>query len=170
MSPHISTPPPDLSPERRALSAILTGRYGQPYDFVVCKPTRPAVGQVLVRIDYSGVCHGDIYSRDGGGPAPAEPIRPLIGGHEGVGEIVEIDNDVSARRFGFSKGDAVGIAWRSQVCKTCDACILGAENHCPEQTVVGLHRDGTFQRTYVNGGATARTFWGNGSAHATSCC
>lgn len=159
MSSHLPTPTPDSSPERRALSAILTERYGLPYGFQACKPRTPVAGEVLVRIDYSGVCHGDIYGRDGGGPAPAEATRPLIGGHEGAGEIVEIGDDESARASGFSIGDAVGIAWRSKVCKSCDACMAGSENHCPEQTVVGLHRDGTFQREFVRFAASRSLAW-----------
>lgn len=125
-------------------SATLFGPYGALYEFVACQPSLPAENEALVRIDYSGVCHGDVYMRDGGGPAPSSPKRPLVGGHEGIGEIVALGKTSSASRF--SIGDRVGIAWRCKTCQQCDACRAGAENHCISQQINGIHRDGTFQR------------------------
>lgn len=127
-------------------SAILTHPYGQPYAFFnACYPV-PGPAEAIVRLDFSGVCHGDVYSRDGGGPAPVNPIRPLVGGHEGVGEIMSVGE--KAESLGVAVGDVVGIAWRSRVCEKCYPCRQQAQNHCEEQEVVGMHRDGTFQRQY----------------------
>jgi hypothetical protein len=130
-----------------APTAILTGPYGQPYTIISSPIPRPSRAEALVRLAYSGVCHGDVYSRNGGGPAPVTPTRPLIGGHEGVGTIVAL-GDGSAKELpnaAFRIGDIVGIAWRSFVCGTCEPCTLGAENHCTRQQVTGMHRDGTYQ-------------------------
>ncbi len=104
----------------RNYAAILTGSYGQPYEFV--ERPFPVMGlrEAIVRLDFSGVCHGDVYSRDGGGPASAEPIRPLVGGHEGIGVIVYLGEGTKASNF--SIGDVVGIAWRSRVCEVCEPC------------------------------------------------
>lgn len=129
----------------RATAAILTGPYGDPYIIKAITIPTPGTQEALVQLDYSGVCHGDVYARDGGGPAPQDPIRPLIGGHEGIGRIVAMGNQGS---HGFKIGDTVGIAWRSSVCETCQACKAGAENHCFNQEITGSHRDGTFQSTY----------------------
>lgn len=126
----------------------LNGKYGEPYRFEERSIPEPRDGEAVIRIDFTGVCHGDAYSRDGGGPAPAEPRRPLIGGHEGIGEIVSFGAGNDAQKFACKIGDLVGIAWRGWVCKKCEACKLGAENHCERQEIVGIHRDGTFQRSY----------------------
>ncbi|KAF9892276.1 alcohol dehydrogenase [Aspergillus nanangensis] len=123
-------------------SCTLTGGYGEPYQFTEAPVPTPAPGEAIVRIDFTGVCHGDVYSRDGGGPAPAAPIRPLVGGHEGIGEIISVGEP----NQGFAVGDLVGIAWRGQVCKVCQSCREGAENYCEQQQIVGMHMDGTFQR------------------------
>lgn len=139
-----------LSTTESTHSAFLSGPYGTPYEFRVSRALKPTENEALVRIDYSGVCHGDVYTRDGGGPAPLKPRRPLTGGHEGVGEIVSLGALTSTSPC-FSAGDRVGIAWRSQTCGQCDACRCGAENHCPSQEVVGMDRDGTFQREYQYG-------------------
>lgn len=127
-------------------STVLNGEYGEPYRFEKGPLPEPREGEAVVRIDFSGVCHGDVYSRDGGGPAPVEAIRPLIGGHEGIGEIISLGESVQESAFDI--GDLVGIAWRGWVCKGCVACRLGAENYCEMQKIVGIHRDGTFQRLH----------------------
>ena len=130
-------------------SATLESRYGEPYKLVRSPVPTAGGAEAVVRIDFSGVCHGDVYSRDGGGPAPTEPIRPLVGGHEGVGEIVSLGKEDS-RVSSFNTGDLVGIAWRGQVCKECEPCQLGAENYCGQQQVVGMHRNGSFQRSCLH--------------------
>ena len=145
----ISLASPFLIP-KTAPAAVLSGPYGEPYTILSSPVPRPGPVEALVRLSYSGVCHGDIYSRNGGGPAPPMPTRPLTGGHEGVGIIValgdsSIEGQPSTR---FRIGDTVGIAWRSSVCGTCEPCRLGAENHCTRQCVTGMHRDGTYQCKY----------------------
>lgn len=128
-----------------AFAATLTGLYGEPYHFLQEQVRPPAEKEALVSLSFSGVCHGDVYSRDGGGPAPSTPHRPLIGGHEGVGTIVALGaNAVSSSSF--QVGDLVGIAWRTSVCGKCEPCLSGRENHCGEQVITGLHSSGTYQR------------------------
>ena len=130
-----------------APAAILEGPYGQPYIFRSHRVPRPSPSQALVRLAFTGVCHGDLYARKGGGPAPATPTRPLIGGHEGIGTIVALGEGLAGDSPNgcFAVGDVVGIAWRSFVCGICMPCQMGAENHCERQHVTGMHRDGTFQ-------------------------
>ncbi|OAG39966.1 hypothetical protein AYO21_05839 [Fonsecaea monophora] len=126
-----------------APAAVLTGAYGEPYTIKDVPIPVPRPHDALVELEYSGVCHGDVYARDGGGPAPKDPVRPLTGGHEGVGRIVAMGTE---GLNGFKVGDVVGIAWRSNVCGTCQACQAGSENHCFNQKITGAHVDGTFQR------------------------
>jgi len=74
-------------------AAILTNPYGQPYTIEKAEIPHPRPQEALVQLLYSGVCHGDEYGRDGGGPAPINPVRPLVGGHEGVGTIVAMGTE-----------------------------------------------------------------------------
>jgi alcohol dehydrogenase, propanol-preferring len=131
------------TPTASALAAVLTGPYGEPYTFKELSIPTPGPQEALVQLEYTGICHGDVYARDGGGPASKDPVRPLIGGHEGVGKIVTLGSQAVDA---FRVGDIVGVAWRSFVCGACPACEADAENHCYSQKVTGAHRDGTFQR------------------------
>ena len=143
-----------------APAAILSGPYGDPYKIDLSKVTQPTRGEALVQLAYSGVCHGDLYSRNGGGPVPATPVRPLTGGHEGVGTILALGAvDIKHERgITFAIGDTVGIAWRSYVCGVCDPCLKGQENHCFKQQVTGMHRDGTYQCKHHSRQSTLRLY------------
>ncbi|PWC88207.1 alcohol dehydrogenase, partial [Azospirillum sp. Sp 7] len=45
-------------------------------------------GQILVKIEASGVCHTDLHAADG--DWPVKPNPPFIPGHEGVGTVAAV--------------------------------------------------------------------------------
>ena len=57
-------------------------------------------GQILVKIEASGVCHTDLHAADG--DWPVKPSPPFIPGHEGVGFVAAAGADV--RRCGRATG------------------------------------------------------------------
>ena len=63
----------------------------------------PGPGQVLVKIEASGLCHTDIHAARG--DWPVKPKMPLIPGHEGVGTVVAVGPGDS-RRPGRRPGGA----------------------------------------------------------------
>ena len=64
----------------------------------------------------------------------------IVPGHEVVG-IVEKSGPESAR---FKNGERVGIAWLRQTCGTCDYCLRGRENLCPNALFTGWDHDGGY--------------------------
>jgi D-arabinose 1-dehydrogenase-like Zn-dependent alcohol dehydrogenase len=58
----------------------------------------PAPDEVLVRIEASGLCHTDIHAAHG--DWPVKPTPPFIPGHEGVGRIEKLGQDVTSRAVG----------------------------------------------------------------------
>ncbi|KEP50361.1 cinnamyl-alcohol dehydrogenase [Rhizoctonia solani 123E] len=91
------------------------------------------VGEVLVKILYSGVCHTDVHIAQGAMGDP--PMKHFIGGHEGSGVIVAIGEGTHTQ---LEVGQAVGINWISKSCLACEACL----------------REGTFQQYVVSSHAT----------------
>lgn len=123
-------------------AAVLYSEYGQKHSIEHNYPVpQHGVGEVLIRVEASSVCSGDVNPRDGFPPAPKEPRRPIVLGHEGVGEIVAVGRDVRA----FSVGDRVGMGWRSSVCTTCELCKAGKDNWCQSVMSNGYDNNGTFQ-------------------------
>ncbi|GAW96505.1 MULTISPECIES: alcohol dehydrogenase AdhP [Colwellia] len=94
--------------------------------------------EVLVKIHACGVCHTDLHACQG--DWPVKPKMPLIPGHEGVGEIVEIGEQVKH----FKLGDRVGIPWLYSACGYCDYCLTGNENLCLSQQNCGYSVDGSY--------------------------
>jgi propanol-preferring alcohol dehydrogenase len=98
----------------------------------------PGPGQVLVRIEASGLCHTDIHAAHG--DWPVKPTPPFIPGHEGVGRIEKLGSGVTARAV----GERVAIAWLGSACGECRYCIAGWETLCEHQQNSGYSINGAF--------------------------
>jgi len=82
-----------------------------------------APGECLVKLSHTGVCHTDLHALKGDWPVPA--ATPLVGGHEGVGEIVAIGANTT--RSPVQVGDRVGVKWLADSCLNCEFCRKGFE-------------------------------------------
>jgi len=103
----------------------------------------PGVGEILVRMETSGLCHTDIHAAHG--DWPVKPNLPFVPGHEGVGLVVGHGKGVSSPRF----GQRVAIPWLGSACGECEWCIKGWETLCPHQVNTGYGRDGTYAEFVV---------------------
>jgi propanol-preferring alcohol dehydrogenase len=99
---------------------------------------RPGAGEVLVRIEASGLCHTDIHAAHG--DWPVKPSLPFVPGHEGVGVVESVGEGVTSRRV----GDRVALPWLGHACGHCDHCVAGWETLCEEQRNTGYSIDGGF--------------------------
>ena len=101
---------------------------------------RPALesGQILVKVEASGLCHTDIHAAHG--DWPVKPSPPFIPGHEGVGIVTELGPGVAE----VAVGDRVAMPWLGYACGTCDHCVSGWETLCLGQKNMGYGIDGGF--------------------------
>jgi uncharacterized zinc-type alcohol dehydrogenase-like protein len=96
---------------------------------------------VLIRIEYAGICHSDIHTVNGDwGPQPF----PVVPGHEIVGTVAEVGAEVTRHRV----GDRVGVGCMVNSCRECDNCRAGNEQYCARGMV------GTYAATDVDGTTT----------------
>ena len=95
-------------------------------DYPVKQPEELAPGECLVKLHCTGVCHTDLHARKGDWPLPSK--LPLIGGHEGVGDVVAIG--AHTVNSPIKIGDRVGIKWLADSCLQCEQCRKGLEQ-CP---------------------------------------
>jgi len=93
---------------------------------------------ILVKIHACGVCHTDLHACHG--DWPVKPKMPLVPGHEGVGEIVKLGEQVTHLKI----GDRVGIPWLYSACGHCDYCLTGDENLCLSQQNSGYSVNGSY--------------------------
>ena len=116
-------------------AAVVTS-FDQPLEIIDVPVPEPGPGQILVRIEASGLCHTDIHAARG--DWPVKPIPPFIPGHEGVGIIDQIGPGVTERQV----GDRVALPWLGHACGTCEYCITGWETLCEAQLNTGYAIDG----------------------------
>jgi len=83
----------------------------------------PAPGQVLLKVKACGICHTDLHIIEG---EVKPPRLPIIIGHQVVGEVIQLGEDVSSRTI----GEHVGVPWLSSSCGNCRYCLHGEENLC----------------------------------------
>lgn len=97
---------------------------------------KPAANQVLIKIHASGLCYSDVHLTNGDLPIPL-PF-PLTAGHEPVGEVIEVGEDVNTRK----KGDRVGVPFLQTSCGRCEWCQRGKPLYCEKAQGTGAHLQG----------------------------
>ena len=83
----------------------------------------PTLGEIEIEIAFCGVCHSDIHQCAGDWE---NTVWPCVPGHEIVGTVREIGDDVSK----FAIGDTVGVGCMVNSCQICAACTAGEEQYC----------------------------------------
>ncbi|MGB1142041.1 MAG: alcohol dehydrogenase catalytic domain-containing protein, partial [Halioglobus sp.] len=94
-------------------------------------------GDVLLKVLACGICRTDLHVVDGD---LTKPSLPLVPGHQIVGEVLSIGQDVS----GFTLGQRVGVPWLGGSCGHCRFCGAGQENLCDDAVYTGYQVDGGF--------------------------
>jgi len=117
-------------------AAVVTA-FDQPLEIKEVTTPEPGEGQILVRIEASGLCHTDIHAARG--DWPVKPTPPFTPGHEGVGIIEQTGPGVTQH----TTGDRVAIPWLGHACGTCEYCITGWETLCEQQLNTGYAIDGS---------------------------
>lgn len=97
--------------------------------------------EVLLNVKAAGICGSDVHIAHGTNPYAT---YPRIIGHEAVGEVSEVGEDVKD----FKKGDKV-VLEPITYCGECYACKKGRHNVCKDVKVSGVHMDGGFQEYLV---------------------
>jgi alcohol dehydrogenase, propanol-preferring len=132
--------------EERPVKAAIVRELGAPLDVADTETPVPSSTQVLVRLETSGLCHTDIHAAKG--EWPVKPTPPFIPGHEGVGIVEQVGDDVDA----VEVGARVAIPWLGTACGRCDHCVTGWETLCESQVNTGYSVDGCFAEYVVADG------------------
>jgi threonine dehydrogenase-like Zn-dependent dehydrogenase len=117
--------------------AMVLEKFNEPLEMRTFPIPKLKEGEVLIKVKAAGVCGSDVHMWEGRDPR----IRlPMILGHEGVGEIVEMDGE---KRDVYGNPLHVGdkVLWnRGVTCGRCYFCKVKMEpSLCPHRWVYGIH-------------------------------
>ncbi|KAJ6013850.1 Alcohol dehydrogenase 1 [Penicillium herquei] len=154
------------------IAAVIPASGGKDVSDVQISSTQPVPhpgdGEVLIKLEFSGVCHSDVHSIRGD-----TPMKTNVAGHEGVGRVVSVGGGLEEKEW---MGQMVGIRsvlliytriasrrdlvqtrrfvdfverWLYSSCLECEICEI---NHtaCPYQRNAGANVPGTFQQYLVS--------------------
>lgn len=98
-------------------------------------------GEALVKTEFCGVCHTDLHVKN----ADFGDVTGRILGHEGIGKVIEVADDVTALKV----GDRVSIAWMYAACGRCEYCTSGRETLCRDVQNAGYTVDGAMAEEVI---------------------
>ena len=117
-------------------------RPGGDFEIVEREVPQPSAGHVGIKVQACGVCHSDMFTKEGVWPGIQYPRVP---GHEVAGVVDEIGASVT----GWKKGQRVGVGWHGGQDGTCLACRRGDFRNCQNLRIPGISYDGGYQEYMV---------------------
>ena len=107
----------------------------KPLEPIAIERRAPGPKDVQIDIAFCGVCHSDLHTvrSEWGGT-----LYPCVPGHEIVGHVSAVGNEVSR----FQVGDTVGVGCMVGSCRQCPACDEGLEQYC-EKGLIGTYNGPT---------------------------
>ncbi|SEN41493.1 NAD(P)-dependent alcohol dehydrogenase [Halomonas caseinilytica] len=128
--------------QTRAYAAHAADQPLAPFTF---ERRQPRPDDVAIEILYCGVCHSDLhFARNDWGMTRF----PIVPGHEIVGRVTAVGDDVSR----FQVGDMVGVGCMVDSCRHCQPCQDGVEQFCLEGFTMTYGSDDRQDGTMTQGG------------------
>src|SRR4051794_5436429 len=119
------------------MRAVQVTRPGGPFEFVERDIPEAGSREVRVKVQACGVCHSDVFVKQGSFPNIAYPRVP---GHEIVGILDAVGADVPD----WKTGQRVGVGWYGGHCGHCLPCRHGQFILCKNGKITGISFDGGY--------------------------
>jgi alcohol dehydrogenase/propanol-preferring alcohol dehydrogenase len=120
-----------------SMRAMVVKEPGGDFELEEREVPQPALEQAVVRVHACGVCHSDMFAKEGGYPGVTYPVVP---GHEIAGEISALGEGVR----GWEVGQRVGVGWFGGNCGYCEWCRRGDLMNCQNMEIPGITMDGGY--------------------------
>jgi len=124
------------------MKAAQVPKAGGDFEIVEREIPKPGAGQVRIKVQACGVCHSDMFTKEGAWPGIQYPRVP---GHEVAGVIDELGEGVTE----WKRGQRAGVGWHGGHDGTCLACRRGDFVNCKNLKIAGISYDGGYQQYMV---------------------
>lgn len=121
----------------KKMKAVEVRQAKGPLELVEREVPKPGTGQVLIKVQACGICHSDVFTKEGLWPGLEYPRIP---GHEIAGVIEEMGSGLD----GWKQGQRVGVGWHGGHCGRCEPCRRGDFILCQRGLVPGISYDGGY--------------------------
>ena len=124
------------------MKAAQIPKAGADFEIVEREVPKPSAAQVRIKVQACGVCHSDLFTKEGYWPGIQYPRVP---GHEVAGIIDELGEGVT----GWKKGQRIGVGWHGGHDGTCLYCRRGDFRNCRNLKIPGISYDGGYEQYMV---------------------
>ncbi|MDX1629233.1 MAG: alcohol dehydrogenase [Fulvivirga sp.] len=124
------------------MKAVQIKEAGGDFEVVDRDQPTPADNEVLIKVEACGICHSDMFVKEGAFPGIEYPRVP---GHEVIGIIEQAGSQAA----GFKKGQRVGVGWHGGHCFQCEPCRRGDFIDCENAKIAGISYDGGYAEYMV---------------------
>ncbi len=121
------------------MKAAQISKAGGDFEIVEREIPKPGAGEVRIKVLACGVCHSDMFTKEGAWPGIQYPRVP---GHEVAGIIDELGAGVSE----WKEGQRAGVGWHGGHDGTCLQCRRGDFGNCRNLKIAGISYDGGYQQ------------------------
>jgi len=119
------------------MKAIEIRAPGADFELVEREVPEPGAGEVRIKVEACGVCHSDVFVKEGVFP---NIDYPRIPGHEVAGRIDKLGAGVAR----WQVGARVGVGWHGGHCFHCAPCRGGDFVNCENGVITAISRDGGY--------------------------
>ena len=124
------------------MTAVQIRSPGGPFEAIKRDIPAPGQNQIRIRVQACGICHSDMFVKEGYWPGLQ---YPRVTGHEVAGIVDEVGAGVTA----WKKGQRVGVGWHGGHCGQCDPCRRGDFMGCRYFQVTGFQEDGGYAQYMI---------------------
>ena len=119
------------------MKTMQIGKPGADFELVERVVPEPGAGEVRIKVEACGVCHSDVFVKEGVLP---DIDYPRVPGHEVAGRIDKLGPGVTQ----WQEGARVGVGWHGGHCFTCAPCRAGDFVNCENGVITAISRDGGY--------------------------
>ncbi|MFL6135358.1 MAG: alcohol dehydrogenase catalytic domain-containing protein [Nocardioidaceae bacterium] len=119
------------------MRVMQVGERSGDFEMVERQVPTPGLGEALVKVEACGICHSDMFAKEGLYPGVTFPVTP---GHEVAGTVAALGDGVQ----GWSEGQRVGVGWFGGNCGYCTPCRRGQLIACQNMGIPGVSMDGGY--------------------------
>jgi threonine dehydrogenase-like Zn-dependent dehydrogenase len=116
--------------------ALVLEEFNKPFVLREFPLPEPGDGEVLAKVTSAGICGSDLHAYKG--HDPRTPL-PMIGGHEGVGEVASIGDGAKLHGGGDLEAGMPIIWERSLTCGKCYFCLRNERYLCVDRQIYGIN-------------------------------